>query len=105
MALLRHGFELDEDSLKEHVPDLDQSGYLDYDRFDTASLSGSEDGFTSDTEHHPTDQEFGARWEKSVLANELRCAGLNRDFMKSWALTVIKILFYPELVAGYKCVY
>ncbi|RUS32707.1 ACT domain-containing protein, partial [Jimgerdemannia flammicorona] len=106
-ALLQHGFEMDMDSVDEQVPSLavaqvhriNGNGYGGDDDAEVASLADPENGSHNDYDH-PAEQNFGVRWEKIVLRNELRCAGLNRDFIQSWALNIIKVLFYPEMVAG-----
>ncbi|RUO96101.1 ACT domain-containing protein [Jimgerdemannia flammicorona] len=108
-ALLQHGFEMDMDSVDEQVPSLvvaqvhriNGNGYGGDDDAEVASLADPENGSHNDYDH-PAEQNFGVRWEKIVLRNELRCAGLNRDFIQSWALNIIKVLFYPEMVAGYE---
>lgn len=43
--------------------------------------------------------------ESCVLANELRCAGLNPHYRSSWAMTLLKILSYPELIESYSYVF
>lgn len=38
-------------------------------------------------------------FEKSVLTDELQCVGLNPHYRSEWAMTVLKILSYPELIS------
>lgn len=38
-------------------------------------------------------------FEKSVLTDELQCVGLNPHYHSEWAMTVLKILSYPELIS------
>lgn len=38
--------------------------------------------------------------EKSVLSDELQCVGLNPHYRSEWAMTVLKILSYPELISS-----
>ncbi|OZJ05714.1 hypothetical protein BZG36_01427 [Bifiguratus adelaidae] len=42
------------------------------------------------------------RWERSVIANQLKCVGLDRNFVDDWAMSVMKVMFYPDLVQGYR---
>lgn len=37
---------------------------------------------------------------RAVLGRTLRLCGLNRDYMDAWALKLIRVLFYPELLGG-----
>ncbi|KAI8988407.1 hypothetical protein BDF20DRAFT_905009 [Mycotypha africana] len=37
-------------------------------------------------------------FERSVLSDELQCVGLNPHYRSDWAMTVLKILSYPELI-------
>lgn len=39
-------------------------------------------------------------FEKSVLSDELQCVGLNPHYRSGWAMTVLKILSYPELISA-----
>jgi hypothetical protein len=38
-------------------------------------------------------------FEKCVLTDELQCVGLNPHLKSDWAMTVLKILSYPELIS------
>ncbi|CAO0793448.1 unnamed protein product [Mucor circinelloides] len=39
-------------------------------------------------------------FERSVLSDELQCVGLNPHYRSDWAMTVLKILSYPELISA-----
>lgn len=39
-------------------------------------------------------------YEKLVLSDELQCIGLNPHLRSDWAMTVLKILSYPELISS-----
>lgn len=41
----------------------------------------------------------GEGFAKSVLYDELQCVGLNPHYRSEWAMTVLKILSYPELIS------
>ncbi|KAI7902822.1 uncharacterized protein BX663DRAFT_531305 [Cokeromyces recurvatus] len=38
-------------------------------------------------------------FERSVLSDEFQCVGLNHHYRSEWAMTVLKILSYPELIS------
>ncbi|KAI9319398.1 hypothetical protein BX666DRAFT_2093656 [Dichotomocladium elegans] len=78
-SLMDHGFEFDQDSLDMYHQE--------------PSLVSS----TSSTQLPDDDTEI----ESSVLANELRCAGLNPHYRSTWAMTMLKIMSFPELIEGY----
>lgn len=69
------GHQFDQDSLESYLGDSPPS----------SSHTSQED---------LKDEDF----EKSVLTDELQCVGLNPHLRSEWAMTVLKILSYPELI-------
>ncbi|GAA5800317.1 hypothetical protein EDC94DRAFT_607095 [Helicostylum pulchrum] len=81
--LQQHEFEFDEDSINQYLggsPPLSDQMVLKSIERDTSTL---------------IEEDF----EKSVLSDELQCVGLNPHFRSDWAMTVLKILSYPELIS------
>ncbi|KAI8379105.1 uncharacterized protein BYT42DRAFT_593379 [Radiomyces spectabilis] len=84
-ALQEHGFEfedLEEVSLEQAMPELS----LDAD----AGLPLAPP--------LPDKQAENTFFESNVLENELRCVGLNPHYRREWAMTMLKIICYPELI-------
>lgn len=88
--LQRHIFEFDEESIVQHLggssptpQTLNRQKQDDY-RFSMESDSSI-----------IIEEDF----EKSVLFDELQCVGLNPHFQTEWAMTMLKILSYPELIS------
>ncbi|KAG0172907.1 GATS protein-like 3 [Apophysomyces sp. BC1015] len=74
-----HGFKLDEDSLADAIEDMPQQVV---------------------TEQNNSERDPEELFD--VLENEMRCVGLNPHYRSAWAMTLLKVLAYPELVVeGY----
>ncbi|KAI9317594.1 hypothetical protein BX666DRAFT_2112010 [Dichotomocladium elegans] len=76
-ALMNHGFTFDQDSLE---------GFLA-----TGPLLPARSPPIS---QEPDDEYF----ESDVLPTELQCAGLNPHHQSAWAMTMLKIISYPDLL-------
>lgn len=86
VQLLQHNdFEFDQDSVDQYLggspPIPDNNTHYSMES-DTSSLLFEHD------------------LEKSVLSDELQCVGLNPHYRSEWAMTVLKILSYPELISS-----
>lgn len=84
--LQQHEFEFDMDSIDQ---------YLGGSPPPPPPFSSSQDS-TIETEGTSALRED---FEKSVLSDELQCVGLNPHYRSEWAMTVLKILSYPELIS------
>ncbi|KAF7729268.1 GATS protein-like 3 [Apophysomyces ossiformis] len=73
--LQEHGFKFDEDSLASGIEDTLQQPITEQSNND----SDPEELF-------------------NVLQSEMRCVGLNPHYRSAWAMTLLKVLAYPELV-------
>lgn len=86
VQLLQHNdFEFDQDSVDQYLggsPPIPDSNTRYSMESDTSSLLFEHD------------------LEKSVLSDELQCVGLNPHYRSEWAMTVLKILSYPELISS-----
>ncbi|CEP15611.1 hypothetical protein [Parasitella parasitica] len=82
--LQKHEFEFDLDSIEQHL-----GGSPPPMPFSDNRLSMESDASLA------LEEEF----EKSVLTDELQCVGLNPHCRSDWAMTVLKILSYPELIS------
>lgn len=81
--LQQHDFAFDQDSVDQYLggsPPLLPDQMLRTMETDASALV--EEGFA-----------------KSVLYDELQCVGLNPHYRSEWAMTVLKILSYPELIS------
>lgn len=80
--LQQHDFAFDQDSVDQYLGGSPQ--ILPEHMYTTESQASTivEEGF-----------------EKSVLYDELQCVGLNPHYRSEWAMTVLKILSYPELIS------
>lgn len=99
--LQENGFEFDQDSVDMYMNEsLSQEPTttlaVQHANMSSESLASSMDSGSVQN----MDPQDGI--ESSVLANELRCAGLNPHCRSSWAMTVLKILSYPELIDEYR---
>ncbi|KAG2233912.1 hypothetical protein INT48_004400 [Thamnidium elegans] len=81
--LQQHEFEFDQESIHQYLggspPLSDQMLFKSIEK-DTSAL---------------IEEDF----EKSVLSDELQCVGLNPHYRSDWAMTVLKILSYPDLIS------
>lgn len=86
VQLLQHNdFKFDQDSVDQYLggsPPIPDSNTRYSMESDTSSLLFEHD------------------LEKSVLSDELQCVGLNPHYRSEWAMTVLKILSYPELISS-----
>lgn len=83
--LQQNDFEFDQDSVDQYLggsPPIPDSNIRYSMESDTSSLLFEHD------------------LEKSVLSDELQCVGLNPHYRSEWAMTVLKILSYPELISS-----
>ncbi|KAI9477808.1 MAG: hypothetical protein EXX96DRAFT_595429 [Benjaminiella poitrasii] len=89
--------------LKEAVQLLQQKGF----EFDLDSVEQFLGGSPSSI--HQVDQAVRntsqpivvkENFERSVLSDKLQCVGLNPHYRSEWAMTVLKILSYPELISS-----
>ncbi|KAG2201413.1 hypothetical protein INT47_001462 [Mucor saturninus] len=81
--LQQHDFAFDQDSVDQYLggsPPLSPEHMLR--TIESQALTTVEEGF-----------------ERSVLHDELQCVGLNPHYRSEWAMTVLKILSYPELIS------
>ena len=79
--LQQHDFEFDQDSVDQY-------------------LGGSPPMSDINVRHSMEISSPEENLEKSVLSDELQCVGLNPHYRSSWAITVLKILSYPELISS-----
>lgn len=87
--LQKHAFEFDEESIAQHLEgNSSSSPSLNHHQPDYRLSMGSDTSIVIEE-----------GFEKSVLFDELQCVGLNPHFQTEWAMTVLKILSYPELIS------
>lgn len=95
-----HGFEFDQDSLDMlQTESAASSNMIRHSNVSTESLGSAIDSAASSL-HAPEDQD-GESTESTVLTNELRCAGLNPHYRSTWAMTLLKILSFPDMIENY----
>ncbi|KAI8997269.1 hypothetical protein BDB01DRAFT_845943 [Pilobolus umbonatus] len=90
------GFEFDMDSIEDHLDHVPSTS--------TMPLSTPFSNFTPPTFNStiitnttsPIAKHAG--FEEYVLSDELQCVGLNPHYSKEWAMTLLKILSYSELI-------
>ncbi|CEG75530.1 hypothetical protein RMATCC62417_10556 [Rhizopus microsporus] len=80
--------------LRQAIELLGQLGYQ-FDQDSLESYLGDSPPSSSHTSQEDLKEED---FEKSVLTDELQCVGLNPHLRSEWAMTVLKILSYPELI-------
>ncbi|CDS13785.1 hypothetical protein LRAMOSA05959 [Lichtheimia ramosa] len=99
-TLMDHGFEFDQDSLDMlQTESAASSNMIRHSNVSTESLGSAIDSAASSL-HAPEDQD-GESTESTVLTNELRCAGLNPHYRSTWAMTLLKILSFPDMIENY----
>lgn len=89
--LQQHEFEFDQDSVDQYLggsPPPPSSSAPDNNRNSVR--------YSMESEASIVEEDF----EKSVLTGELQCVGLNPHYRSEWAMTVLKILSYPELISS-----
>jgi hypothetical protein len=88
--LQQHDFEFDQDSVDQYLGGSPPPPLAPDNNNNSPNIR-----LSMESEASIVEEDF----EKSVLSDELQCVGLNPHYRSEWAMTVLKILSYPELIS------